>query len=101
MAPHSSAVPAAKRSGDARRDTVPSHGQERGITVRATSDDAVTAGCRTQMSTFIDGRSVFQKGSVTELRGSFHAHGSCPSNCATIALASAVISGVGWTVTGG
>ena len=67
----------------------------------AASEAAVSAGCRTQTSTFIDGRSVFQNGSVIALRGSFQPHGSCPSNCATIDFASAVISGVGRSVAGG
>src|SRR5690242_19611347 len=73
----------------------------RGSSVLATSEAAVSAGCRTQTSTFIDGTSVFQNGSVTALRGSFHAHGSRPSNCATIACASAVIFGVARNVAGG
>src|SRR5687768_9759891 len=71
------------------------------MSVLATSDDAVSAGCRTHTSTFIDGRSVFQNGSVIALRGSFQAHGSCPSNCTRIDFASAVISGAGRSVKGG
>src|SRR6184192_4141563 len=62
------------------------------MSVLARSDDAVSAGCRTQTSTFIDGSTRFQNESVSALRGSFQTHGSSPSNCAMIDCASVVRS---------
>src|SRR3954462_13679072 len=87
------------RIDESRRVT--SQKNVRGNSVLAASDDAVSAGCRTHISTFIDGSSDFQNGSVSALRGSFHAHGSCPLNSAMTDCAAAVMSGDGRRVAGG
>src|SRR5579883_1663249 len=46
---------------------------------RTQRDSATARGLRTQISTFISGNNSCHKGSVRQLRGSFHPHGSRPS----------------------